>query len=465
MWGFNSGYQTTVVITRGAQAYLLYANKLTKELSPDSTFGKGKTIHENIKNLEYKSIPEVDEEINGKEGLKVKIKEIELDWEAILLKIKETEMDLSELRQNSKKNKKKIGYTQERLSNLYSRRGQIGKNLKQKRSELRVEEERLHRFRFRLEELKGYLGDFQVSYTRFGFVYTFTDGCTFNTYTQDFKVPDSLDLEDIGVRVITIGPDATSETVDEIQLQAGITTGKPEDKQPHEFAAELNDVFKSDQYKLKKFDLGDQDRYEVAKLLKLMADNEWELKLHLVGGGVGVLLDGNVVESNVKELDKYPGDTKEDRLASKNSEAFSPLRKTSLLFEPKELAVHLSVSSYTDPVKSNFSKKNIDVQPILEKHSGWTENQVLSGFRTFYIAEEFIGELLHATHLHFEPEEREEMLTYLKKTLERSTVKIKAEQLSYKEYAAVAHKEVSFYDRMIGLFEAKDAMDQAILEM
>ena len=70
MWGFNSRQQSTVVVTREGQSYLLYASKLSKELSPDSTFGYGQTLHTNIKRLEVKSIPFVDNEINGEKGLK-----------------------------------------------------------------------------------------------------------------------------------------------------------------------------------------------------------------------------------------------------------------------------------------------------------------------------------------------------------------------------------------------------------
>ena len=44
MWGFNSRQQSTVVVTREGQAYLLYASKISKELSPDSTFGNGQNF-------------------------------------------------------------------------------------------------------------------------------------------------------------------------------------------------------------------------------------------------------------------------------------------------------------------------------------------------------------------------------------------------------------------------------------
>src|SRR5690606_26152502 len=45
VWGFNAIMQTTVSIQKGEKSYLLYGSEKSKLLSPDSTFGEGKTYH------------------------------------------------------------------------------------------------------------------------------------------------------------------------------------------------------------------------------------------------------------------------------------------------------------------------------------------------------------------------------------------------------------------------------------
>ncbi len=465
MWGFNFRRQSTVVISREGNAYVLYASKITKELSPDSTFGKGNTVHANIHKLEHVSIPAVDEEINGKDGLKDRVKHHEGERSDVLLKIKETEMDLNEHRYAQAKNQKKIKYLQERLSNLYTRKAQVEKNLAQAKEELKIEEERLQRFRTRLEELKFFFGDFQMSYTKFGYVYTFEDGCTFNSFTQDFVIPDSLKSEDFSVRIIATGPDAMSDFVDEVQLQVGITKGEPEDIDPHNFNLELNDVFASDQFEIDRFVLHEDEVYEVSKMLNLLLVNDWDLSMNLVGGGVGVMSGGKIVSGNAKELDQYPGESDEEKLEARNGEEFKPFRTTNLGFTYTDSGLRLLVESYTDAVKSNFSKKNIKVKPVKEKYPDLSENEMLSAFRTFFTTEKFMGELMRAAYFNFEGKDKSKLMAHLKKALEKSYVVVKGTKVSYQEYSSVVHKEMSYYSILEEKFKQKEEEYKNMLQM
>jgi len=463
MWGFNSRQQSTVVISREGQSYLLYASKLSKELSPDSTFGNGQTLHTNIKRLEFSSIPFVDNEINGKEGLKYWVEHYTEALAENLLKIKETEFELDENRYAQQKNQKKISFLQSRLSALYNRKPQIEKQLKKSKEELAVEEERLKGFKFRLTELKMFIGSFQTEYSKFGYVYTFMDGCTFNAFTQNFVIPDSLKSESFDVRVITIGPDATSEHVDEVQLQVGVTTGKPEDKLPNDFYLEFDDAFASDQFELNTFSLNPVELYEVSKQLHNSYVHGGDISLRLIANGVGEMRGGELISSSGKELDNYPGDTDEEKLESRGKLEFTELRHASLSFKMEENNLALSVSSFTDPVKSNFSKKNIVAKPLKEKYSTLSENDLLSAFRTFYITERFIGELIRTVYFNFEGKTKTKMLSLLKRKLERSVVKVKGVSISYAEYADVVHNNIDFYSLLLEKFKKQEELDKAIM--
>ena len=463
MWGFNSREQSTVVVTREGRSYLLYASKLSKELSPDSTFGDGHTLHTNIKRLEFKSIPFVDNEINGEKGLKYWVEHYSKALEDNLLKIKETEFELDKNRYSQNKTQKKTSFLQDRLSALYNRNPQIQKQLKKAKKGLAAEEERLKRFRFRLTELKMFMGDFQVKYSNFGYVYTFADGCTFNAFTQNFVIPDSLKSKNFTVRLITIGPDATSEHVDEVQLQVGVTIGKPEDKLPNDFYLEFDDAFASDQFELGDFSLNPVELYEVSKQLHSSYLHGGNVYLELLANGIGELIGGELISSSRKELNNYPGDTDAGKIDARRGKKFAELRHASLSFKMEENDLALTVSSFTDPVKSNFSKKHKGIKSLKEKYSTLSENDLLSAFRTFFICERFMGELLLAVYFNFDGKTKTKMLSLLRRKLEKSMVKVKGVTIDYEEYSDIVHKDLDFCSHLLEKFKKQKELERAII--
>ena len=483
MWGFNKRQQTTVVIRNKDTVYLLYASKVSKELSPDTTFGNGTTIHSLIYKLENESIPNLDEEINGKEGLKFKLEQAKKAREENLMKIKETEFALKSGSQKNHKLKKKnkvvtrqnggervaqtkgkIKTLQNRLAYLINRQQQIEKILATATEVLKTEEARIQRFRDRLAELKGYIDGKQMTYTKFGYVYTFEDGCTFNSFTQNFKISDSLKIKDFSIRVIAIGPDALSKRVDEIQLLSNVTTGIPEDLQIHPFTLSFQDNFKTDSYYTSPFYLKENERFELAKILYQILLDKKDLLFDLNGNGVGKLVNNQVVTSDQKEIDKYPGETKEEQQKAKNLSEFKNLRKTILELKETDEAVVLKIDSYTDPVKSNFSKKNIKVQPLKEKYK-ITENQLLSAFRTYSIFEKFYGEMLRSVYFSFDENERDKLLTILKKTFEKSSIQAGGKKIKLKEFESLLHTESTYYDIKMEQFKTEEEKIKALLEL
>jgi len=482
MWGFNKKLQTTVVIRNKDSVYLLYASKINKELSPDTTFGSGSTVHSIIQKLEDKSIPDLDEEINGKTGLKFKLEEAKEAKALNLLKIKETEYELKSGSQKNHKLKKKnkivtrenggamtantrgeIKRLQNKLAYLMNRQVQIEKILANAEADLKEEEARMQRFRARLNELKGFIEGKQLTYNKFGYIYTFADGCTFNSYTQNFKIPHHLKIKDFSIRLISIGPDAMSERVDEIQLLSNVTTGIAEDIVPHPFKLSFNDVFDTDQYRLKTFYIKETERFELSKLLYQSLVLKKPLLFDIKGNGVGKLENGKIIPNTEKELNTYPGETKEQKAISKQTEQFKMLRSTRLNFSESEENIVLNIESYTDPVKSNFSKKTITVQPIKEKYS-LTENQLLSVFRSYTVLEKFYGELLRAANFHFEDKEKEKLLNNLRKTFEKSTIIAGTTEVNTKDIEALLHIESSFYEIKMKQLKIEEDKIKALLE-
>ncbi len=464
MWGFNKNQQTTVAVYREDNMYLLYANKITKELSPDTTFGKGATLQYLISQLENKAIPDLEEQINGKKGIRSKLGNKDTSYNYVLLEIVNTEMELINLRYNGLKNKKKTKKTQNHLAWLYDRKITIKKQQEELQAELADAEERMARFNERLFELKSYVNYNEMKYNQFGYIYTFTDGTTFNANTQNLTFPDSLKMEDFEVRLITIGADALSKYVDEIQLLTSVIKGQPEDWGTHDYSLALFDTFDSDNYKMDELILNQKQSFEMSKLLnQLILHKESSLKYNLQGNGIGVLVDGKVVGSNSKEEDAYPGENDEEKKAARESEMYKPLRTSYLKFSKNNFDLNLNIESYTDPVKSNFTYKVSGIRELKKQYDSITDNQLLSGFRTFFLAEQFTKELAKAAHKDFKDKDLKTLDTYIENALSKSTVKMGPYTLRYADYAKVAHPDTDFYELVLEDIEKKQEENLKLL--
>lgn len=456
LWGFNRDQQTTVAVYREDNMYLLYANKLTKELSPDTTFGKGATLQSLIKNLEDFALPKVDEEINGKDGIRAKLDNKDTSHHEVLMEILETEMVLTELRYNALKNKKKTKKAQNHLAWLYSRKQAIEKQQKDLIEHLLDAEERYARLQERLFELKGYISYNEMKFTHFGYIYTFDDGVTFNANTQDLVFPDSLKTEDIDIRLITFGTDAMSLHVDEIQLLTSVSQGKPQDFDLHDFGLTFSDLFKPDHFKLDEITISQKQHFELSKLLNTILTEKNDLMFDLKGNGVGVMMDGQVVDAKENEEDEYPGETKEEKDAARESEAYKQLRVSNLSFKKDDLGISLNVVSFTDPVKSKFSYRVGGLNDFKKQYDNITDNQLLSAFRTFHITEQFCRLMWHSVHGDFEGKDASKLKSTIKDALYKVKVDMGGLKLRYSDYAKLAHPNIDYYEMVMDELKNKD---------
>lgn len=456
LWGFNRNIQTTVAVYREDNMYLLYANKLTKELSPDTTFGKGTTLQSIIKHLEDYAIPKVDEELNGEDGIRARLNDKDTSHHDVLMEIVATEMELSNLRYNGLKNKKKTKKAQDHLAWLYSRKKTIEQQQKELIEHLKDAEERNARLIDRLLELKGYINYNEMKYTHFGYIYTFTDGVTFNANTQDLVFPDTMDIDDIDVRLITFGKDAMSQHVDEIQLLTSVSKGKPQDFDTHDFGLTFMDLFKPDDYKLNELKINQKQHFELSKMLNTILTHKNELVFNLKGNGVGVMMDGNVVDAKENEEDSYPGETKEEKDSARESETYKSLRVSMLSFKKEGLLLNVDVSSFTDPVRSKFSYRVGGLNDFKKQYDSITDNQLLSAFRTFHITEQFCRLMWYSVHQDFEGKEESRLSSVIKDALYKSKVDMNGLKLRYSDYANLAHPNIDYFGMVMEELDNKD---------
>lgn len=413
IWGFNSKHQTTVVVKHLGKSYLFYANKETRELSPDTTFSDGKSYHDLILDVE-KKIHELEEGLYGKQGFEYWRDYYKEKLEETKMAILECEGELNELRYDGLKNRKKIAKQEERLVRLYSTKANYVKKLKEAEYNLQNGYEELKRFKAELVKMNDYLGHDQQSFERIGSVYVFEDGSIFDVNTQDFKFSDLTSKDEINIRLIAIGNKPLTKRVDEVQLHVNLTSGKEIEKFYDEFNLKVKDQFKSDHFVLDSFQLDDFQKFQLMRVAKKLGDPATTAYAAIAGKGIGVRTENGIEASLLPDWDEYPGATPTDKARIKKSRMFADLRMSKALIYFEDSSLYIEISSFTDPVRSNIHQKN----PALKAHFEKTEvsgNEVLSTLRSYYLYDIILDEIANQAKKELSGEPKSRCLDRLKK--------------------------------------------------
>jgi hypothetical protein len=91
------------------------------------------------------------------------------------------------------------------------------------------------------------------------------------------------------------------------------------------------------------------------------------------------------------EIENYPGETKEEQIASRMDTTFQRLRKSEVIINLNRKTL-LEINSFTDPVASNLTISNEDILSSMKKYN-LSKNQILSALRTVEILMQLKDEL------------------------------------------------------------------------
>ncbi len=433
IWGFNSKHQTTVVVKHLGKSYLFYANKETRELSPDTAFSDGKTYHRLISDVENK-IVELEEGLYGKQGFEYWVKYYEERLEDTKMQILDCEGDLNELRSNSLKNKKKISKQQERLVRLHTMKSNYTKKLQEAEYNLRNGHEELKIYKAELVKMNEYLGHDRQEFEKIGSVYVFEDGSVFDLNTQDLKFSDVNSKDEINVRLIAIGSKPMNKHVDEVQLHVNLTSGKKIERFYDEFNLRIKDQFASDHFILDSFQLDDFQKFQLKRVAAKLGEPATVCYAQVSGKGIAKKTDHGLEPAGIADWDQYPGATRADRERIKNSRMFADLRVSNAGIYIEDTAVYLSINSFTDPVKSNIHNK----KPAIKEHfkeTTVTGNEVLSTLRSYFLYDQILDEMRTQARKHLSGEQKNRCLNrlYQLQTVIKADVNGKLE-LAFSDY-------------------------------
>lgn len=308
VWGYHPERQTTVIIQKGGNSYLLYGNSENRYLSMDSSFEEGSTYWRLIHELETVHIAELKEMIYGKRGYDYHIAETEKAIKKSLYYIKESEEKLNKMRyapipqpkvkkKKKKLKKKNLGYSDQAGTGHI--KGKITKNVKDKNKEqsrlihlntqyneqkrvlkqLKIDKEKaftiLAAYETRLDFMRKNVGDTFVEFEvdKNG-NYTFDDGAIFNFAKQDFIFKPNYKAESFDIITVAFGEKVFSKSIEEAFIHINITHTEPDEEYT---------LYKESS--LEK-ELTTSDSIQIIELFTALGKADKKLKTSAVGGGI-----------------------------------------------------------------------------------------------------------------------------------------------------------------------------------
>ena len=308
VWGYHPERQTTIVIQKGGNSYILYGNNNNRYVTPDSSFEGGSTYWRLIYELEEVHIAELKEMIYGKKGFDYWIAEYEDKIDKTLLNIKITEKKLDKLRYTPtsppKMKKKKIkkknlgksdqdntGHPTGKLTGAAKQKNKEQSKLmhlntqldEQKRmlAQLKVDKEKafdiLAQYETQLELMKKNVGHTFVDFknNKDG-TYTFDDSSTFNYLEQDFTFKPDYREQSFEVITIAFGEDVFAKSIDESFVHLNVTYPNPKNK--YTLYKEVDSQHKSK--------ISASDSIQIMELFWALGKTKIKFNIKAIGGGI-----------------------------------------------------------------------------------------------------------------------------------------------------------------------------------
>lgn len=415
VWGYNTKKQTTVVIEKNGLTYHLFGSGETRFLTPDSAFVSGSTFQVVINELEFKIIGRLEEQILGKRGLDYWIDFYTKKRDDTELKIEKSEYGYSEMHKSSiitktkaprsvRKARRKaaktpgggpVTYQPKTISNrkekkavehsivgLYGQFEDYKRKISGLEKEKKTLEDQIALLELKLMEYKQAMGIKWAKYTVKDGLYTFEDSSVFDSRTQDFQFPPSVDTIPFEIRLIAIPDKPLSDLADEVMLHMQLVDAQP--NYSARVQLQLNDQFASDQWQLSTPLLSRSDSVAVLQFFEALKDKKIPFTVTARGHGIGNWNGCRVVRSTKREeLNNY--------LTNAQDSIYKRLRFSEVLIN-LDRNIQLEINSYTDPVRSNLAINQPEIKELMLRYS-LTQNDILSALRTASIAERLRGEL------------------------------------------------------------------------
>lgn len=430
VWGYNDKKQTTLVLEKGGNQYLLFGSQETRFLSPDSSFVTGGTFMSIVNDLEFRLIADLTDKIYGKQGFDYWITFYSSEAQRTKHETIRIELDLKKYREsksrNSKSSKKKIKQLQNKFITKQNYIDKCEDNIKKLTKQKAVAKDLLDEYEAKLSKMKRLIGTNWMGWKMTDGFFVFDDGATFDIRTQDFRFPPTEEPELFEVRLLAVPFSAKSREVDEVMVHLSLSD-MPRDFDK-KFQLSRLDWFDPNSFVLNEPIFAKEDTVAVRDILEALS-TKMKTEIRAEGSGIG-MFDNNQLIKNPKPIEEnnYPGGNNDERNLAAQSEDYKALRQTSLFIDIKQ-NIAIEVQSFTDPVRTNFT-------PQSETLTKWitqgkiSNNEALSVYRTMAVLLALKQELMHHASEYLDREYASKVIDHL--DAEFKKIKITVGPLSVK---------------------------------
>jgi hypothetical protein len=435
VWGYNSSNQTTVIVEKGNKQYPLFGSESTRFLTPDSTFSKGITFMKILNDLYQVTHLDLKAKLFGKEGLAEQVNASRQALGDIETAINQKEGELgnlykhdyttanktsktlrkrkkngdpkvnTEMQPMTKAKKKAKFYKQSDLVYLYGAYDDELVNYETLSKDYNTLAEEYNAHLNLYNRYKFVLGSNWQSFTEKNGLYTFSDGTTFDIFTQNLTFPPNDSVELVQVRLLSIPEDFEGNKSDEIMMHISMVDAEP--FYDADFEVKFQDVFASDAFVYEGNIFKPADTLFLKQLFVEYKKLKLPISVILEGKGIGKWLDSIIIRDPLQsEIPNYPGDEPEARNTSRMSFEFKSLRQSQVQLNiDRGLQIH--IASTTDPVKSNLNTNALSAESFM-KSNNISRNELLSVLRTRTLIMQL----------------KKELISHAAKYLEQSTAKL-----------------------------------------
>ncbi|TLX72259.1 hypothetical protein E9993_18260 [Labilibacter sediminis] len=390
LWGMDSNKKPLILIKKDGKSYMLFADILSKEISPDPNKTKGISYLDRLVEFELKKITIPGEELNKSNGLLSIYQKEQSKKEVILGQIETLELEIDSLNKLESFNPQAKESRKEKiivhLSNLTNKENRI-KKLEKKISD---EYRKIDQARSKLNEMQAVLGDDIQTWTKRDSVYTFSDGTIFNAFTQDLIFAEDSILKKVEVKLIAASFTLYIDQKDEVQMYVNTTGGVNRFSAKEDVAVNKvgipDTIFNQSFYfEPDEFDCGcalGSEYYDLFKKIgTAVANKEKEIKL---------VLKANGVESSESSVTKVNSSAYLNELSNKTE--YKNARRVDIeVVEESENYIFV-INGYADAVNSRLSKLSHNNRSKYQKYYSQEQslNIILSALRVSFALSELM---------------------------------------------------------------------------
>jgi len=432
VWGYNSNNQTTVIVAKGNKQYPLFGSESTRFLTPDSSFSKGNTFMKILNDLYQVTFLDLNKQLFSENGLDAQLKASEKLLGEIEAAINKKEGELGELykedyrtsnrmSREEKKRLKETRYVDEKKVKTTTKARKKAKNKKQwdlvdlygaydetfntteaLREEYNTVADVYNAHLDLYNKYKIILGDHWLPFSVKDGLYTFSDGTTFDIYTQNLTFPPNDSSELVQVRLISIPEDFEGIKSDEIMMHISMVDAEP--YYDADLEVRFQDVFEPDAYEYHGTIFSSKDSIFFKTMFSEYLKNKLAITFSLQGNGIGFWYDSTIIRDAAQiELDGYPGNTAEEKNIARQSYDFKSLRQSRLRIKINR-SLQIQIMSTTDPVVSKVQSPYFSVDALM-KNNQLNRNEVLSILRTRSLVNQLKKELVTQASIYLDPTE------------------------------------------------------------